>query len=248
MKIHLLLVLSVCIPLIAAQTPESASFIPEDVARIIQIDHPQGQVPLAVIEVTGAKAINGVVMVLVDADPWPRTANFLGSSFPFPFEAAEHGKLKHIYAWPNSTVANTRIVAVIFSDGTSLGSHRNPLTGKDVVQEIFDGREAAAVEYSHWNSLLASLPTDPHLRLQAFTEALNDVVGSDETPSASVFHMDEHNGRSVLLGLTIMLKRFEANADEKVACSNFEKWLEKWTESAVKSAKRATESDPDSKQ
>jgi hypothetical protein len=121
------------------------------------------------------------------------------------------------------------------------------LTGKDVVQEIFDGREAAAVELSHWNSLLASLPVDPHTRLQGFAAALKEVTGGDETPSQTVYLMDEHNGGSVLLALRTMLKRFEANADEKVACSNLESWLEKWTESAIKSAKRVPESDPNFK-
>jgi hypothetical protein len=69
--------------------------------------------------------------------------------------------------------------AVIFSGGTSLGSHRNPLTGKDVVQEIFDGREAAAGELSHSNNLLASLPADPHMRLSACLglAALEEVTG-----------------------------------------------------------------------
>jgi hypothetical protein len=241
MKLLLSIMLAAFAPWTSAQTPEPTPFIPEEIARIIQIDHPEGQVPLAVIEVTGDKAINGVVLVLVDADPWPLTANFQRSSFlfAFPDDETAHGKLKRIYAWPNSTLANTRIGAVIFSDGTSLGSHRNPRTGKDVVQEIFDGREAAAIELSHWNSLLASLPVDPHTRLRAFAEALKEVTGGDETPSETVYQMDEHNGGSVLLALRIMLKRFEAIADEKVACSNLQSWLEKWTQSAIKSAKRA---------
>ncbi len=164
MKLLLSLMLSAFAPLTSAQTPEATPYIPEEIARMIQIDHPAGQVPWAVIEVTGATAINGAVLVLVDEDPPPGFANFRRSTAPFSYDETAHGKLRRISAWPSSTLGNTRTAAVIFSDGTSLGSHRNPLTGKDVVQEIFDGREAAAVERSHWNNLLASLPVDPHTR------------------------------------------------------------------------------------
>lgn len=187
---------SVCLlrglPLIAAQAPEPPqTFVPEDVVRITMIESVDVRIaPFAVIEVTGTKPINAVVVVPVNIDPWPWLTNFTTSSFPG--HDRRHGESVRAFApWLNPTLENTRVAAVIFSDGSSLGSHRNPATRKDVVQEMFDFRAGAAAEWSRWSSLFASMPSDPHMKLHAYFAVAGEITEEDSSRT----YPDERGGR-----------------------------------------------------
>jgi len=76
----------------------------------------------------------------------------------------------------------------------------------DVVRQIFDGRQAAAAEWPHWNNLLVSLPTDPHMRIPSFVAAVKGLAGDDGTPPENLYHAEERNGQSVSPELKIMVK------------------------------------------
>jgi len=108
------------------------------------------------------------------------------------------------------------------------------LSGKDVVQETFDGRETTAAEWSRWHKLLASLSNDPHMRIQAFVAAVKELAGNGGTPPED--HAEELSGPSVLSELKLMVKRLEAIPDEAVACANLRTWMEKRTVVAINSA------------
>jgi hypothetical protein len=174
--------------------------------------------------------------VLVDQDPPPMFANFQRSSFPF--DETAHGTSRRIDAWPKFNLGKIPAWPLSFF----LTPHRWAAIATLWLAQMWSRRSRWKRSSGHGTVSLGQ-PTCVFARrpAHATTGVCSSTQGShggDETLSATVYQMDEHNGGSVLLALRIIPRPFKANADEKVACSNLQSWLEKWTQSAIESAKR----------
>lgn len=146
----------------AAETP--AARVPSTVAIVKSIDLSNPQNPSAVIEATGLKPITAAV--IVNSDPPPDRGDF--TTMNFPGSPLSKGQTLPVFAWDNSTLENTYIAAVIFADGTTLGSHLDTATGKQVIDELFEERKGSAEEWDHWMPLIESGRSDPHSGLRTW--------------------------------------------------------------------------------
>src|SRR5205823_3206612 len=65
-----------------------------------------------------------------------------------------------------------KVVAVIYDDGTHIGSAPDPAyKGTDVIAEIFEARKGRADEWAKWKDFISHLPQDDNLALAQFFKA-----------------------------------------------------------------------------
>ena len=65
-----------------------------------------------------------------------------------------------------------KVVAVIYDDGTHIGSAPDPAyKGADVIAEIFEGRKGRADEWAKWKDFISHLPQDDNVALAQFFKA-----------------------------------------------------------------------------
>ncbi len=146
------------------QTP-----VPQTVAKITSLDTSSATPQLA-FQNTGTKALAAIVFR--NLTPEHRGEVVITQYSP----ALAPGAADSVRAWPDldggRLATQVEIVAVIFADGTHLGSAPDPAdNGTDAVDEVFEQRRGAADELRKWAKLVESLPPDDLAALGAFVKS-----------------------------------------------------------------------------
>jgi hypothetical protein len=123
----------------------------------------------------------------------------------------QSGKTYPVVVPPSSPLDRLQIDAVIFADGTHTGSSPDPArNNEDVVEEIFEWRQAQAQAWAEWRQQIVALPADDSKAIQAFLESVSGL--QDTGPATSI----EQAGRDKVVDELIRQARSIKDALEKI--------------------------------
>lgn len=149
----------------------AAAQVPSTVAKITNLDTSSGT-PQLEYQNTGSKAITAIV--IRNITPTPHKGEVVMAQYPDAM--LEPGQSGRLQIWtgldPDKLGSEVEIAAVIFDDGTRLGSAPDPAyNGVDAVDELLEGRRGAADELAKWAKLVQALPKDDRSAVQQFVQA-----------------------------------------------------------------------------
>ena len=151
--------------LLALSAAQVHGQVPTNVSRIVTLDTSTGS-PLLEFENTGSKPIRAVMVRNVA--PGANCGQIVRQSSSEPLAANQSSTLQ---VWSNLNLARVadevEIAAVIFADGTHLGSAPDQ-DGIDTVAKFFEEWRGEADAVQAWQKIFAKFPRDDHGFVQAF--------------------------------------------------------------------------------
>lgn len=148
----------------------AAAQVPTNIAAITNLDVSSGS-PQMEYQNTGSKALTAIV--IKNLTPEHKGEVVMAE---YPSAPLAPGQTRSLPVWSGldagKLASEVEIAAVIFADGTHLGSAPNPAYNNvDALDEIFELRRATAAALAKWAAVVNTLPADDRAALEKFVSA-----------------------------------------------------------------------------